>query len=259
MVVGVLEAFHLVLFAWHFHCIRAVYGMAQATNQQQKWKLESDTCDITNDQWKLITWYFQRAPHVEITEIFANHSAANGQGRSQFGNDVAKEFTIRINKIVQTQSVDYDTEDNVTDTQKFGWRGQRFDRRSYSNDGVTPKRPSPQDIGVIRGRDTAAEVRLRAEMMNGTRVDSPTHGSLILVECSNLIDDYIFGYPRRPFRRPRANFIIIAYKLESPMAWDVTASRILARLWRKYGVLNAIILSTCNPNDVIIFAIFQSL
>lgn len=238
MVVGILRALHLLSLAWYLHCMPPIDDVVMdAVHSHSKWTSDSDVCDITEAQWQLISWYFQRVPYVEISEITDSH-----RGQSHFGNRVSKEWSKRYNKTVFTQSVDYGMRENLTSTQKYGWRGTRFDQQSNASNDIR--------WSVVQARDTAASVQQRAKQYNGTRDDSPSHGSLVLVEYSKLIDGYLVGYPRRPFRQPRANFIIVVYKLEVTTSWETTASRVLSRLWQTYGVLNALIMSTCHPSDV---------
>lgn len=238
MVVGILRALHLLSLAWYLHCMPPIDDVVMDTvYSHSKWTSDSDVCDITEAQWQLISWYFQRVPYVEISEITDSH-----RGQSHFGNRVSKEWSKRYNKTVFTQSVDYGMRENLTSTQKYGWRGTRFDQQSNASNDIR--------WSVVQARDTAASVQQRAKQYNGTRDDSPSHGSLVLVEYSKLIDGYLVGYPRRPFRQPRANFIIVVYKLEVTTSWETTASRVLSRLWQTYGVLNALIMSTCHPSDV---------
>lgn len=215
-----------------------------AIGQDNKWKLQSDECTITEHQWKLIAWYLERAPYVEITEIVTN-GAING-GASYFANDFVRQLTPRINQRIKTQTVDYSTvEGNVTDTQTYGWHGVRF----QTGDNATT---SPSEVVVFGERDTAASIKKRERAHNQTREDAPVFGSVVLVENTELVDKYLVGYPRRPFKHPRANFVIISYKNETNINWESNSVKILTRLWKYYGVLNAIIISACQPEEVMI-------
>lgn len=208
--------------------------------QDNKWKLQPDVCDVTKDQWKLIAWYLERAPYIEVTEIVDN--GANRPGASQFSNRFVQELTLHISDTVKTQTVDLTTEEKEPDA--YGWRGAHFEPRANET-----KRD--EDIVIFQERDTLEEILAKHTMApNQTREDEPTFGSVVLVECSDLIDDYLIGYLRRPFIYPRANFIILAYKMEEAKAWSVTANRIMSRLWNVYGVLNALIISTCRSEEV---------
>lgn len=227
--------------------IHSLHSYTIATSEiDRKWKLQSDFCTITEMQWKLIEWYFERVPYIEVTEIIENganrhnHSAA-----TQFTNNAVKELEWRIKKKIHTQTVDFATEDRVSNTQTYGWRGWRFPSRENATKPV-------HNLVVFRDRDDAESIRKRLTFSNSPRDDSPTFGGLVFVECSDLVDNYLTGYPRPPFKHQRANFVIIAYKLEENLSWDETAGRILTRLWKRYGILNAIILSTCHSDQVII-------
>lgn len=207
--------------------------------QDSKWKLQSDACDVTKDQWKLIAWYLERAPYIEVTEIVDN--GANRPGASQFANRFVKELTLYASETIRTQTVDFETEE--LNPELYGWRGMRFQPRANET-----KRD--EDVVIFQERDTFEDVVHRTIAVNRTRQDEPIFGSIVLVECTDLIDDYLIGYPRRPFNYPRANFIIVTYKLEDGKAWATTANRIMSRLWNIYGVLNALIMSTCRKDEV---------
>lgn len=240
--VAVVRCF-TVLTVIHLQCS---YSIAINDVVDRKWKLQSDFCAITEMQWKLIDWYFERVPFIEVTEIIENGANRNQRmAATQFGNNAVKEMEWRIKKIIRTQTVDFTTEDRVSNTQTYGWRGWRFPSRENATKPL-------HDVVVFRERDNVESVGKRTTFANGTRDDSPTFGGLVFVECSNLVDDYLIGYPRRPFNHQQANFIIVAYRLEEKWSWDETAGRILTRLWKRYGILNAIILSTCNSDEVII-------
>lgn len=214
--------------------------------QDDKWKLQSDECTVTEDQWKLIAWYLERAPYVEITEIVPN-GAING-GASLFANDFVRKLTPRIYQRIKTQTVDYSTVDgNVSDTQTYGWHGVRF----QTGDNATQP---PSEVVIFGQRDTAASIKKRERLHNQTREDSPAFGSVVLVENTDLVDNYLVGYPRRPFKHSRANFVILSYKNETNINWEGNSGKILTRLWKHYGVLNAIVISACQPAEVILIS-----
>lgn len=210
--------------------------------QSTKWRLQCDACMITNDQWVLIAWYFKRAPFVEITEIV--NAAPDGGNPSQFGNDIAKVMPWCIEKLIKTQTVDYLTEEaKVTNTQTYGWHAVHYESRSNLSIASEP-------FSVYVERDTADKIKRRTKMLNRTREDSPLFGSLVIADTVNVIDEYLLGYPRRPFKYPRVNFVILIYKNDSSTLWNSVAAKVLTKLWKMYGVLNAIIISTCNPSEV---------
>lgn len=212
----------------------------------EKWKLNSNRCKLTDAQWKIIAWYFERAPYIELTEIIENN-AINLNKNNHFINEVLNELLLRIGKRVKIQTVDLLTDEgNVTNTQTYGWHGVRFDTISNATNSTD------NEIEIIRERDTEINIQKRMLMSpNRTREDSPMFGSLIIAENIRLIDDYLIGQPRRPFKYTRANFIIIIYNnSDANTVWDVNAARILTRLWKIYSVLNVIIISACKSNDV---------
>lgn len=213
----------------------------------EKWNLKSNHCTLTDAQLKIIAWYFERAPYIELTQLIENN-AIDSNKNNHFINEVLNELLIRLEKRVQIQTVDSLTDEgNVTNTQSYGWNGFRFD--SFSN----ASKSTDTENEIIWERDTFGNIQKRMSLSpNRTREDSPIFGSLIIVENIRLIDEYLIGQPRRPFKYTRANFIIIIHSnSDVNTLWDTNAARILTRLWKVYSVLNAIIISTCKSDDVI--------
>lgn len=62
-----------------------------------------------------------------------------------------------------------------------------------------------------------------------------------------VLSKYLTGSPRRPFRSPR-KFFILAVTNVTP-GWQETGSWLLEKLWKCYGIANAI-LAFPYANDV---------
>lgn len=65
----------------------------------------------------------------------------------------------------------------------------------------------------------------------------------------DVIEEYLFGPPRRPFYKSTGNFIIFVTE-KANIDWMESAASILEKLWRDYRVLNVIITMPCEVEQV---------
>lgn len=226
----------LTLLIWVIHLVHGHHA---------KWQLETNDCLVTDAQWNLITWYFDRAPFIELTEIV---DTANDENRSRYADDLANHMSMRMTKLLKTQTVNLSANEGyVTETQLYGWRGARFEHRFNASKTL--------EDNLYVERETVLTIENRTSKMpemNRARIDVPIFGSLVVVDSTHLLDDYLFGYPRQPFNHPRASFIILVFGDESDAIWEMNASKLMARLWKMYSILDVIIISTCKAEEVLI-------
>lgn len=81
------------------------------------------------------------------------------------------------------------------------------------------------------------------------RHDEPELAAFVYASSFDIIEEYLVGPPRRPFYKPRGNFIIIVTEAVQ-IEWTESAASILEKLWRDYRVFNAIIMVPCEVNQV---------
>lgn len=216
----------------------AVHGL------HAKWQhLDDDRhidCMPTDAQWQLIAWYFDRVSYVELTELVEN---ANDKNQQRYVVDLVRNLPARVSKPLRMQTVDLSVDEgNVTRTQRYGWRGVYFAARA----NVT----KPNDQHVRVSRESAASIKKLTRHVNHGSVDAAMRGSLVVVDSTHLLDDYLIGYPRRPFNHPRARVIVLVYRNESEAIWEMNAAKLMARLWKIYSILNAIVISPCRAQEV---------
>lgn len=81
------------------------------------------------------------------------------------------------------------------------------------------------------------------------RHDEPELGGLIFVNRLHTLENYIIGPPRRPFKNPAGNYIIIVNEKIDDNDLDL-AAHILYILWRDYRILNAFLILSCEQEEV---------
>lgn len=76
---------------------------------------------------------------------------------------------------------------------------------------------------------------------------TPEEGVFIIVENVTIIDDYLYGSPRMPFRANRRIFVIAVTKPEQ-RNFDRRVRKMLRRLWQDYAVADVILITPCNDD-----------
>lgn len=127
---------------------------------------------------------------------------------------------------------DWDFEDDtITFADTYTWRGTKFAPRADE-----PHFRSKRQAGT----SASASVPVRSTYK---RKDEPETGTMVVVENLNVLDNYLMGTARRPFRAPRRYYIIVLRRVDE--GWMNLAGIVMARLWKDYGIINAIILAPC--------------
>lgn len=112
----------------------------------------------------------------------------------------------------------------------FNWRGEKFKLKPNS---------------IIN-----METELDEDNFNLFRTDSTKSGSLIIIEQISLLDKYLEGPAKKPFKNPRSNYLIAIRKVYET-DYKAICEKVLEKLWNDYGIANAILFSPCAiQNDV---------
>lgn len=85
---------------------------------------------------------------------------------------------------------------------------------------------------------------------NCVREDEPRYGSVVLASDAQIIDDFLNGPARYPFESKQSHYIILIYGTFNREVWHNLSSSIMTKLWKKFGILDALILASCNPDRV---------
>lgn len=92
-------------------------------------------------------------------------------------------------------------------------------------------------------------VNMNVPKVKRVRRDEPELGALVYTPSATMLRDYIIRTPRRTFSNPAGNFVII---ITRPILEDVstTVARVMEQLWRYYRMLNALLILSCDSQEV---------
>lgn len=196
-------------------------------------------CEVSEKQWQLISWYFWRVgSHLNVTEIsreiefYKLTLYMDFFVRDLYRNTGLEYHTLRVGYNVQDELAD--KEDDVFDHHTYEWHPElsKHGNRTYYIE------------------EDKLNIRAQILKKNWLREDEPASGIVVLASDIEIIDHYLSGKKaKHPFTSKRAHYVILIYK-EINHEWDRIASSILAKLWKVHGILNAIIISSCQQNDV---------
>lgn len=208
----------------------------------QNWELlkyKRKSCIPTDEQMKLIAWYFERVNnYLEVTEIVPEDVSGL---RSKFTSYFLKHLDNYVKLKFSAFTVNYKIRAQMMDRYEnnfriYGWHDEL-------SQGMNESHRTEQIEELFRKKYAK-----RAE-----RMDSPDFASIVLVERIETLDFYLNARTRHPFEHKRANYVLLIYRETNSFEWDELAGRVLSKLWKNHGILNAIILSTCMPNNVSLF------
>lgn len=189
-------------------------------------------CEITDSQWNLIVWYFLRvSSNVNVTQIVhESESCHNERYVNHFISDLYKYTGLEyfLQRIIYRKPEYLDEENEIKVNTIYKWNG-------------TEPAGYPGNEFYFRNKFSKR---------NRVREDEPRYGSVILASDIQVIDDYLNGMTRYPFDSKQSHYIIFIYGGFDIDKWDDLASSIMTKLWKQHGILDAIILASCNPMRV---------
>lgn len=87
------------------------------------------------------------------------------------------------------------------------------------------------------------QLQAASQASHTVRKDEPQAGTIVLVANVTMLDEYLVGTARSPFRNTRSNYIIILRYIFKD--WKEHVERVLRKLWRIYGIVNVLLLAPC--------------
>lgn len=152
---------------------------------------------------------------------------------------------IELNYKVEFTHVDTSFEPaSVSYSEMFSWQGIEFPKRPNEHDQVTyrQKRNTKQKKKSL----SVVEKQLMFDSFSKPTV-TPEEGVFIVAENVTIIDDYLYGSPRMPFRANRRIFVIA---ITQPEEWhfEKRVRKMLRRLWQDYAVADAILITPCSDD-----------
>lgn len=130
-------------------------------------------------------------------------------------------------KILDTQF----EHENISYSETFSWQGEKFERRPGEESRLVYRKKRSLDTEIPKTWSK--------------RTDEPEAGIFVIAESIKIIDDYLVGSPRCPFKLPRGIFII-AITGTDEYKFDEISRKVLEKLWRDYGIGNVIIITPCD-------------
>lgn len=139
-------------------------------------------------------------------------------------------MNIGSNFKVSFDVIDTDYEPPNTEyAEMFSWQGNEF-----------PKRPKQREFTVHRQKRSSKIVQKSGE---DTKV--PDEGVLVIVESLSVINAYLHGSPRDPFRVSRRIFVIAILSAKEPEFYKLI-KRFQRKLWLEYRIADTIIITPCT-------------
>lgn len=192
-------------------------------------------CFLSEKQWQLVQWYFIRVTYIEVTSIV--HRGHIETDASQLREHLVKNLYSQTSILYQTFTIDQDFEDNDTGhSHKMAGTLERLKKLNHTAPWF---------------QDNARTKNNRLNLPSHTREDEPDHGAIVLAESVDLIDSYLNGLLRHPFTGKRSHYLLLIYKPVNHTTWRQRAGNVLGKLWKVYGIMNVLIISTCDRDNVI--------
>lgn len=203
---------------------------------QDNCSVQQKCCEITDSQWSFIVWYFLRvSSNINVTQIVreSETSCHNERYVNHFISDLYKYTGLEyfLKRIIFGKS------DEILDEKQKIWVNTLYEWHGKADEKPGNK-SYPGNKFYFRNKYST---------WNRVREDEPRYGNVILVSDVQLMDDYLDGITRYPFDSKQSHFVIFIYGGFDINQWDDFSSSIMTKLWKKYGILDAIILAACNP------------
>lgn len=148
----------------------------------------------------------------------------------------------------------YDTEyePEVTYSEMFSWQGEIFKKRLSQRSRIDrQKRGLYRMPGVL---DFLSNATFENDPESKPTL-VPEDGVFVIVESVAVLDEYLQGSARDPFRINRRIFVIVVTNA-SESDFDERVKQLLGKLWRDYGVADAILISPCSGDPEVNLIIF---
>lgn len=124
----------------------------------------------------------------------------------------------------------YFEHENISFSETFSWQGEKFVRRPGEKSHILYRKKRDLDSS----RHSWSQPKHKTDERN-----------FVIAENIRIIDEYLVGSPRRPFRFPTHVFVIAITSANEPH-FDSICMNVLEKLWNNYGIGNIIIITPCQ-------------
>lgn len=115
-------------------------------------------------------------------------------------------------------------------SRRFSWSGREYQKRPKENSQLVYRRK----------RNVKADFSFMENHAEVTKA-----GAFVTVQKISIIDEYLVGSPRSPFKFPRRLIMINILTAEEPN-FDDLSKKLLEKLWTDYGIGNVAIITVCS-------------
>lgn len=146
-------------------------------------------------------------------------------------------FSIAAHKYSVTYSVLHQSfeEPFIPYADTFTWEGRVFEHRENQSEVRHTRRKRSDDHVMVNGAYAS------------NRKEDTELGAIIIVDRISILTRYLKGPARRPFLRPRSLYVIAV--LDSfEASFQRRTENVMLKLWRDYGIADAILITPCNGN-----------
>lgn len=134
---------------------------------------------------------------------------------------------------------------SVSYSEMFSWQGDEFPKRTHQHNEVSLRRKRSSKQRTKQSQSVIDKMLMSDYFTNPTV--APEEGVFVIAENVTIIDDYLYGSPRMPFRANRRIFVIAITKPEK-RNFDKRVKQLLRRLWQEYALADVLLITPCN-ND----------
>lgn len=131
-------------------------------------------------------------------------------------------------------------EPSIDYSNTFSWQGGNFELR----------KDETRHTSIRNRRANTLDYRLPNEHRfsdQPIREDEIELAAFVMVEKITVLNDYLTGTARKPFLSPRRSYILAIFKVDE-RDFRTIADIVLEKLWRDYGIANAVLMTPCNKS-----------
>lgn len=125
----------------------------------------------------------------------------------------------------------------------YSWHGEKFRTRPNQHSRAS-------HIDSLRNTKFDIEPEIKTKAVR--------HGVFVIAESVAVLDDYLQGSPRNPFRLVRRLVIIVITNTNEPN-FDELVRKLLRKLWRDYGMVRVVLITPCNNDPEVKYRLVANL
>lgn len=207
-------------------------------------EVEKKYCRVANHElWTVIKWFYGRTPNVDVTHIVEDPMDILYYSNPDFFiAQLLNNSTYTIRFEIVTLSHD---EKTINFINTYSWSGEKFILRKDEENRISYRNRRSINNASVGSNNVVKKHSLKLNDRLVIRGDEPELGAFVIIEKVSELNTYLTGIARRPFLWPRRTYVIAILDADEH-DFRVTADKVLKKLWRDYGIVNAILIAPCN-------------